>query len=296
MTAVADARPAPGVWHTFKEKSRFVWQQGRIALQAVTVLFFRALGLIFPNFSIRLEAAWGHVTTVWARLRGAIRVNRLERECGQLREEKQKLEERVQAVIVDQRVISSANDDLKRQQELLEATRDQARGERDRVLRENVHLKGRVEELEALYKEASSKSEKLENESQKALAEVVSLHWQLQQARGDEETALQRKKAVEECREIQRTLRNLVAKEGEDPELAYEKRLETRLQGIQQELQEHAEHLEADSKEMEEAAAAVLVKRDADLAKQTSELVKDFSEAILLYRKLMQVGGNHVRV
>ncbi len=79
-------------WH-------FVWEKGGLVFQGITHLFFQAVGFFYPGFGDRAEAWWGHVTTVWTRLRAEYREAGLQQSIGEMRQQNADLSCRLQELI-----------------------------------------------------------------------------------------------------------------------------------------------------------------------------------------------------
>lgn len=72
-----------------------VWEKGNLLLEAITHLFFRVVGFFSESLALKLEAFWGHVTTMWERIKASFREKKYLETIARLEDENRQLQARV---------------------------------------------------------------------------------------------------------------------------------------------------------------------------------------------------------
>lgn len=157
------------VWH-------IIWERGSLKFQIATFIFFRIANQFLP-FGSQLEGLWGHVTTVYERIRASLREDQLLGEITHLRERNKAQDARIQQLAAQNHVLRLSHD-------LLASENKQVVEERDRshtdvaqlhlaqapVLIERDHLRQEKQKLSQQLQALSQQIDRLTQELTQALA------------------------------------------------------------------------------------------------------------------------------
>jgi hypothetical protein len=201
-----------GCWQRFKNGVGlviskvicFVSVVGKIILwplQIISILAFKALGVIWPDLAARAEAFWGHLMLIGERVVTAAREEELLHEIDELQEETRHLREKIDDQIVRIEEFRVNGEQQLWEEGMIREERDAARRERDqrlegrtRLTLERDQLKIDKQQLEEQLQEAvSSRDTAIQEkngqqiEHDQALQEVVVIRKQLEQVERNDE-------------------------------------------------------------------------------------------------------------
>jgi hypothetical protein len=195
---------------TYPQESFGCWQQirndfcrvagiitraGGWLLDTISGLFFSVLRVVWPTSADKIEALWGRVTTIYERVKGAIREGRLKEDIQKLETDGQILGKKVNSLAIRIEKFGIENDHLGHESDLLQEERDRARRERDdsidgrsyligewdRLRTDNQQLGQRLHEAVRAQDAAIEAKNRQQTEHAQALQEVVVIRHQLEQ-------------------------------------------------------------------------------------------------------------------
>lgn len=157
-----------------------VWEKGGIVTEVISWIFFRALALISPLFTL-LETIWCHGVTVYHRFMG----HELRDEIGSLQAQSRTLNETIRSMTIDAERSRVAIDRLNWESAQVNDERTTACRERDAEIEGKAALTRQRNQLQTQNTELNKKVETLKEQQQNVEllnAELLSLRQQLVQA------------------------------------------------------------------------------------------------------------------